>query len=695
MVTGLEFQPGLNVRESQSSWRIAGPIVRFCDITQVRIWFSTRRQIDESVLQRDSRINVNGQSTLCSIRLQKIEPSKTLIFYLCTFIFPSSLQEIARTQDLEISYRIRPFDGVESSMKGHILIGKKGSPSTILAGSCFKIHGSGDAPIRITRDKPHALFLVGDQIYADDVSAAAFSDRQNLASTIAAQLNSLSTDKRERERIIQDSGLTAKIDEAGNAKNKNHCLTFWEYCALYIIYWNTSLWSDALKKECPAGYEASFYLSEVLFPQLPTYMLFDDHDITDDWNVDLKWISRGLDKGTLAEIISNGLSAFVLFQAWGNTAIDSPQDQRISSLGENIAAAYLKSEDDSADKWKELNAKLTESSFSFAAPTVPPACWLDCRTQRKAAQIKTRRYWLASSSFSRAWRILSTSTLEAQCASDALLFDSRDFETILKLVGSSSVIVVTGTPVLAPRYVILGNTRIPLIVEAVTPGRSTPFDRALLEKVRVSADLEHFESNPQSFVEFWRTVAAANVSEVGLISGDLHVSQIRQSSVRVVDSFGKDKSIAVIQATVSPMLNGIDTKPASSPGTVKVNSATRIPTSAINAIAASISSPSAAMMYLGSDVISGYMLQSESSRIVTCGELSVYPDSARVDRGLFSEKDILILWQSSAEGKGESDENFIFSSSLLAFEMKTRSFGFTFYHPADAFYSSSAKFYAR
>jgi uncharacterized protein (DUF1778 family) len=690
MPRGFEFQPGMNVRQAQSSWRFAGPIVRYCDVTQARIWFCARREIDESVLQRDSRITWNGKPIPCSIRLQQIKPSQNLIFYVCTFIFPSTLQEAANAQDLQIEYRIKPFDSIDSSINGHILIAKKGRPSRILASSCFKIHGSGKAPGAISYDQPHVLFLVGDQIYADDVSEAAFSDRQNLAAVIAAQGNSLTTDKRERGRIIQDSGLTADIGGKGSANNKNHCLTFWEYSALYILYWNTSFWSNALKRECPAGYEASLYLSEVLFPQLSTYMLFDDHDITDDWNVDLKWISRGLDDDTLAEIICNGLSAFVLFQAWGNTAIDSIQDQRIVNLGETIATAYLKSDDDSADKWKKLKAAITESSFSFTTPTVPPACWLDCRTQRKAAQIMARRYWLPSEHFTRLWRVPSISTLTAKCASDTLLFDSRDFEKMLKAVDSPSVIVVTGTPVLAPRYVVQANTLIPLLVEAVTPSRVLPIDRLALERLRIDKDLEHFESNPQSFVEFWRTVAAANISEVSLLSGDLHVSQIRQASVRVVDSFGTDKVIAVVQATVSPMLNGLDAEPGNSPNTVQVNSTARGISSAIQALAAVAAKPSLLLMYLGSDSLSGYMLQSESSGIVTCGELLAAPERAYVDRGLFSDRDLLILWHSAAQGKGESDEKFIFCSSLLAFEINKGSFGFTFYNP-DGSYSSLTK----
>jgi hypothetical protein len=47
-------------------------------------------------------------------------------------------------------------------------------------------------------------------------------------------------------------------------------------------------------------------------------MMFDDHDVTDDWNFSLNWASdvQGSDVG--ARIVGNALYAFWLFQGWGN-----------------------------------------------------------------------------------------------------------------------------------------------------------------------------------------------------------------------------------------------------------------------------------------------------------------------------------------------------------------------------------------
>ena len=52
---------------------------------------------------------------------------------------------------------------------------------------------------------------------------------------------------------------------------------------------------------------------------VPTYMIFDDHEITDDWNLNQAWCKRVLAKPFGRRVIQNGLTAFAIFQAWGNT----------------------------------------------------------------------------------------------------------------------------------------------------------------------------------------------------------------------------------------------------------------------------------------------------------------------------------------------------------------------------------------
>ncbi len=51
---------------------------------------------------------------------------------------------------------------------------------------------------------------------------------------------------------------------------------------------------------------------------VPTYMMFDDHDVTDDWNLNPVWQDRVNTSPLGRSIIRNALTAYTLFQAWGN-----------------------------------------------------------------------------------------------------------------------------------------------------------------------------------------------------------------------------------------------------------------------------------------------------------------------------------------------------------------------------------------
>jgi hypothetical protein len=55
---------------------------------------------------------------------------------------------------------------------------------------------------------------------------------------------------------------------------------------------------------------------------VPTYMVFDDHDVTDDWYMNREWCKRVLtstDDTLGRRIVRNGLISYAVMQAWGNT----------------------------------------------------------------------------------------------------------------------------------------------------------------------------------------------------------------------------------------------------------------------------------------------------------------------------------------------------------------------------------------
>jgi hypothetical protein len=221
----------------------------------------------------------------------------------------------------------------------------------IIHGSCRKPHGQSadmlphlDALIENTANdplkRPHQLFLTGDQIYADDVASALLeqimADQEDLLSwkEILPGINEQPDDPRlkpgEREDLAQDTAnLTS--GEAGS-----HLFKLGEYYMMYLLAWSDILWGinpDGPLKEFRAG------LSDVrrALANVPCYMICDDHEVTDDWNLNLQWCSNVLRTPLGHRVLLNGILAFALFQAWGNT----PKQFESNTPGEKLLQAVV------------------------------------------------------------------------------------------------------------------------------------------------------------------------------------------------------------------------------------------------------------------------------------------------------------------------------------------------------------------
>lgn len=54
---------------------------------------------------------------------------------------------------------------------------------------------------------------------------------------------------------------------------------------------------------------------------IPTYMMFDDHDFTDDWNLNPMWYDRVYTNDLGVTAARNALASYAIFQDWGNDPI--------------------------------------------------------------------------------------------------------------------------------------------------------------------------------------------------------------------------------------------------------------------------------------------------------------------------------------------------------------------------------------
>jgi len=161
-----------------------------------------------------------------------------------------------------------------------------------------------------------------------------------------------------REKLVRvNASLTTTAGD-------NHLLSFAEFASMYLAAWSPRVWralatNDNLFSAAPAepvlhnaltDWEAcpdfapnptqrwretmapgvdndrqrvEQYRSSVpkvarALANVATYMICDDHEITDDWNLNKRWRNRVYARPLGKAIVRNGLAAYGLFQGWGN-----------------------------------------------------------------------------------------------------------------------------------------------------------------------------------------------------------------------------------------------------------------------------------------------------------------------------------------------------------------------------------------
>ena len=73
-------------------------------------------------------------------------------------------------------------------------------------------------------------------------------------------------------------------------------------------------------------------------------MIFDDHEIADDWNLNGRWASRVYNREWGRFVVRNGLLAYALMQGWGNDPAalreeDKPGKKLLDAIPAVVAGA--------------------------------------------------------------------------------------------------------------------------------------------------------------------------------------------------------------------------------------------------------------------------------------------------------------------------------------------------------------------
>lgn len=242
----------------------------------------------------------------------------------------------------------------------------------LLHGSCRKPHAEGRDALAIVEAliqqnyssplaRPHQLLLTGDQIYADDVADGLLLLLTDAGETLldwsetlalgggAPLLRFADWPSYYRVAILEDAGFTS--DDL-----KSHLMSLGEFLSMYLFVWSDVLWPKTLPafadvtdavvqpvvklgnpwvdgitafvKEKQKTIEEELRYVALLrqtlpsvrraLANIPTYMICDDHEVTDDWNMTRRFCDEVYGRPIGRRVVQNALMAFAVCQAWGN-----------------------------------------------------------------------------------------------------------------------------------------------------------------------------------------------------------------------------------------------------------------------------------------------------------------------------------------------------------------------------------------
>ncbi|HEX3249217.1 MAG TPA: hypothetical protein VHS05_07300 [Pyrinomonadaceae bacterium] len=205
--------------------------------------------------------------------------------------------------------------------------------------SCRKIDGQGidafpaidqalDEALRNPNDKlrPAMLFLTGDQIYADgsaqSVTEAATGDTlpailMDIGATLLGVDEILPVVHKRPEDLPGIRSLIAVDDVGLKNPNLHPAFSLGEFIALYLLTFSDVLWPP--DHDGHKSFRRGLLATRRIFANLATYMIFDDHELADSWYLTKSWCEPLFKSELGRRVLQNSLSAYALFQAWGNT----------------------------------------------------------------------------------------------------------------------------------------------------------------------------------------------------------------------------------------------------------------------------------------------------------------------------------------------------------------------------------------
>ena len=417
---------------------LAGPLLRRVEPGRLVFWLVASRPLVLALVLQSGAHAQQRVIQLDETRCQRLPIGRYAVLHLVDVTLDEALPvDCLIEYDLRISGEGLAEQGI-ADWAPHLLYAGRERPSfviksrldRVLHGSCRKPHHpAADGLLCVDQllgneldnptGRPALLLMTGDQVYADDVAGpmlvaihalvrrlglygerlegAVVDDSEELFSHPATYyrredlLPAFKSNEALRERFF--GGVEKPVFTTANGHN--HLITLGEVMAMYLLVWSPVPWSliepampplDAkqaeryrLEEGCLQGFTQGLPQVARALAHVPSLMIFDDHDITDDWNLSARWEETAYGHPLSRRIIGNALIAYLLCQAWGN------QPERFGELLAQTQQLMASGADDWLDN--ETQNDLIETlrqhdGWGYELATEPPLVVLDTRTRR-------------------------------------------------------------------------------------------------------------------------------------------------------------------------------------------------------------------------------------------------------------------------------------------------------------------------
>ncbi|MCU1511188.1 MAG: glycoside hydrolase [Arthrobacter sp.] len=459
-----------------TSLLVLGPLMRYVDETSASIWVETRTAA--RVLIRaggrgwEARTFAVHGHHYALVELAGLEPGTVMPYTL----------EVNGSQVWP-----EPTSGFPPPMVTTL---KPGKPLRMAFGSCrtsVPHDESGNRTHGVDSLRAYALGMASDSALAWP-DLVAFLGDQVYADLTSEQMQQFI---RARRDMTEPPGEELKDYE--------------EYAHLYYL-----AWSD------PAN--------RWLLSTLPSAMIFDDHDIRDDWNSSLSWRTTMEATSWWHERIVAGLASYWVYQHLGNL---SPQERAEDAI------------------WQQITRHRGEAELDLSAE-------LDRFAEQADKDPESYRW-----SFSRDFGDTRLIVVDSRAArnlkpEERALLDKVEMAWLDGRMrgGFRHLLVATSLPFLLP----MGLHHVEAWDEAVSEGAWGKLAARAGEKLRQALDLEHWGAFQKSFQEL--AAVATEVADgkrgpapdtVTFLSGDVHFSYVSEVE--------RASGSRILQAVCSPIRN--------------------------------------------------------------------------------------------------------------------------------------------